>query len=183
MLINCSSFIVLWSIYRKCYEWNNTFTRSSIWARKKSHLRRWCEVLTEVTWPEVTWPEVTSVTCPVRKLRNIRPSGAFWPEVTTSRHRKRPCPQAALTGSRFCACPVFSRAFFLVVLTWLPDVTQGHLIPSGFSWVYATGSCATSVMTEGHVTPSEVSMGCSLRRPRPIILGNSASYIQHGDWN
>jgi hypothetical protein len=35
--------------------------------------------------------------------------------------------------------------------------------------VYATGSCATSVVTEGHVTPSEVSLGCSLRRPRPIF--------------
>jgi hypothetical protein len=32
--------------------------------------------------------------------------------------------EVALTGSRFCACPVFSRVFFLVVVTWLLDVTK-----------------------------------------------------------
>ena len=44
---------------------------------------------------------------------------------------------------------------FLVVLTWLPNVTEGHLIPSGFPWVcaYATGNCATLVVTKGHVIP------------------------------
>jgi hypothetical protein len=36
----------------------------------------------------------------------------------------------------------------------------------------ATGSCTTHVVTEGHVIPSEVSMGCSLRRPRPITIEN-----------
>jgi hypothetical protein len=36
----------------------------------------------------------------------------------------------------------------------------------------ATRSCATSVVTEGHVTPSEMSLGCSLGRPRPITIGN-----------
>ena len=46
----------------------------------------------------------------------------------------------ALTGSIFCACPVFLRIFFLVVVTWLPDVTKGHLTPSGFPLVFA---CAT----------------------------------------
>jgi hypothetical protein len=35
--------------------------------------------------------------------------------------------------------------------------------------VRTTGSCATPVMTEGHVTPLEVSLGRSLRRPRPIF--------------
>jgi hypothetical protein len=48
-----------------------------------------------------------------RKLYNIRPSRAFWPEVTKSRDWKRPCPEVALIGSMFCACPAFSRAFFL----------------------------------------------------------------------
>jgi hypothetical protein len=119
---------------------------------------------------------VTSVTCPVRKyvlrmrnrkLRHIRPSGAFWPEVTKSRDWNRPYPEVVLTGSRFCAFPAFLRAFFLVVE---PEVTRRSLDPlSVFPWVYATGSCATSVVTEGHVTPSEVSLGCSLRRPRPIF--------------
>ena len=118
----------------------------------------------EVTWPEVTWPEVTLVTWPeVTMSGSILCAwatgscaisalvGAFWPEVTKSRDRKRPCPEVSLTGSRFCACPDFSRVFFLVVVvTWLPRVTWP---PSGLSWVYASGSCATSVMTEDHVTP------------------------------
>jgi hypothetical protein len=63
------------------------------------------------------------------KLRHIHPSVAFWPEVTMSRDRKKPYPEVYLTGSRFCACPGFSRAFFFVVVTWLPDVTEGHLTP------------------------------------------------------
>jgi hypothetical protein len=110
-------------------------TGSSIWARTKSYLRRSDEEQPEVMWPEVTsvtWPELTLVTCPVQKcvlrmcnqkLRNIRLSVAFWPEVTKSRDRKRPCPEALITGSRCCACPVSPPRFFLVVLTWLPDVT------------------------------------------------------------
>ena len=40
-----------------------------------------------------------------RKLRNIRPSWAFWSEVTKSHDRKRPCPEVAMTGSGFYACP------------------------------------------------------------------------------
>jgi hypothetical protein len=93
----------------------------------------------EVTRPDVplvTWPEVTSVTCPVRKyvlrmhnrkLRNIRPSVAFWPEVTKSRDRKRSWPEVCSAHA-----PFFPRVFFfLVVVTWLPDVTEGHFIPFG----------------------------------------------------
>ena len=60
-----------------------------------------------------------------RKLRHIRPSVAFWPEVTVT------WPEEALFGSRFCTCPAFSHAFFLVVE---PDVTEGHLNPSEFPW-------------------------------------------------
>ena len=46
-----------------------------------------------------------------------------------------------------------------------------HLIPLWFPWVCActTGSCATYVVTEGHVTTSEVSFLFSLGRPRPIF--------------
>ena len=55
-----------------------------------------------------------------RKLCHIRPSGAFWPEVTKSRDWKRPYQEVTLTGGRFFACPAFSRAFFLVVE---PDVS------------------------------------------------------------
>ena len=103
------------------------------------------------------WPEVTSVTYPVRKyvlrmrnrkLRHIRPSGAFYPEVSKSRDRKRPCPEAVLIRSRFCACPAFPRVFFLVVVPWLPDVTEGLLTPFGVLLVCtcATGSCATPIV-------------------------------------
>jgi hypothetical protein len=38
-----------------------------------------------------------------------------------------------------------------------------RLLATGF----ATESCATPVVTEGHVKPSQVSLRCSLRRPRP----------------
>jgi hypothetical protein len=61
-----------------------------------------------------------------RKLRHIRLSGAFWPEVTSVTW-----PEVALIWSRFCACPAFSRVFFLVVVTWLPDITEGHLTTLG----------------------------------------------------
>ena len=70
-------------------------------------------------WPDVTWPEVTSVTCHIRKyvlrmrnrkLRNIRPSGAFL--TGSDPVRKWPCPEAVLIGGMFCAWPAFSPAFF-----------------------------------------------------------------------
>ena len=99
--------------------------------------------------------------------------GAFWPEVTKLRGRKRHCPEVDLTGSRFCACPVFPRVSFLVVVTWLLDVMKfdPFRVPLGVR------SCATPVVTFGHVTTSEVSLGCSLWHPRPITIGNPASYI------
>ena len=119
-----------------------------------------------------------------RNLRHICPSRAFWPEVTKSRDWKRPCPEVALTGRRFCACPAFSRAFFLVVVTWLPKVTWSL---RGSLWVYATGSCATPVMTEGHVTPlgsilgvfSTTSASYNPRKPRVLYLvtGTSRGYL------
>jgi hypothetical protein len=143
----------------------------------------WPEV-TLVTWPEVplfTWPKVTSVTCPVmkyvlrmrnRKLRHIRPSGAF---LTGS--DKVTWPEGALTGSRFCACPDFSLRFFLSSSNM---ATEGHLTPSGFPWVCAcaTGSCTTPVVTEGHVIPfgsvlgvfSTTSVSYNHRKPRILYL-------------
>ena len=137
-------------------------------------------------WPEVTWPEVTSVTWEEMALPESMlcacATGSWaisalvesFDRKWQSRDRKWPWPEVCSAHVR-----IFPRVFFLVVVTWLPDVTQGHLTPLGLPWVCAcaTGSCTTPVMTEGHVTPSEVSMGCSLRRPRPIILGNPASYI------
>ena len=46
--------------------------------------------------------------------------------------------------------------FFLsssTVVTWIPDVTEGHLNPSGFHWVCAcaTGSCAAPVVVVNNV--------------------------------
>jgi hypothetical protein len=92
-----------------------------------------------------------------------------------SRDWKRPCPEVGSAHAR-----LFPRAFFLVVVTWQPDVTLGHLTPSGFPWVYAcaTGSCATPVVTEGHVTPfgsvheafSTTSASYDHRKPRVLYL-------------
>ena len=47
------------------------------------------------------------------KLSYIRTSGAFWPEMTKSRDRKRTYSEVALTGSRFFACPTFFALFSL----------------------------------------------------------------------
>ena len=65
-----------------------------------------------------------------RKLWHIRPNGAFWPEVTKSRDRKRTCPEVTLTGSRFCACPAFFPLRFSLSSSTM--ATEGHLTPSEF---------------------------------------------------
>jgi hypothetical protein len=129
--------------------------------------------VTLVTWPKVmsvTWPEVCTISALV---------GTFdrkWQSHVTGRGhvRKRSWPEVGSAHERLFP-PAF---FFLVVVPWPPNVTEDHLIPSRFPWMCAcaTRSCATPVVTEGHVTPSEVSLGSYLRRPRPIIIGNSASY-------
>ena len=83
-------------------------------------------------WPRTIRATVTSVTCPVwkyalrmrnRKLRNSRHSEAFWPRWSW--------PEVCFAHGRF-----FSRFFLCssTVVTWLPDVTEVHLIPSGFPW-------------------------------------------------
>ena len=59
--------------------------------------------------------------------------GPFDRKWRKSRDRKKPCPEVALTGNRFCACPSFSRAFFFVVVPWLPWL-------SGFPWVCRSSS-------------------------------------------
>jgi hypothetical protein len=124
----------------------------------------------------VTWPEVTSVIvrkCVLRmhnrKLCHIRLSVAFWPEVTKSRDRKRHCPEVALTGSRFCACPTFPRIFFLVVVTWLPDVTECHLTPFGvpLDVRMRKRKLRNTCSDRRSCDPLEVFLWCSLRRPRP----------------
>jgi hypothetical protein len=76
--------------------------------------------------------------------------GLFDRKWRQSRDQKMPCPEAVLIGSRFCACPAFSpRAFFLSSSTMATGCDQGSLDPFGFPWVC---TCATPVVTEGHVT-------------------------------
>ena len=138
----------------------------------------------EVKWPEVTsftWPEVTLVTCPVRKyvvrmrnrkLRYIHPNGIFRPEVTSVTW---PADVLSVSGTYrkyVLRMPGFFRRFFLSSSNM---ATEGHLTPSGFPWVYATGSCATTVVTEGNVTPFGSVHG--------VFSTTPASYIQHGHRN
>ena len=128
-----------------------------------------------------TGSDVSHVPCPEVGSAHVQPevapyppSRAFWPEVTKSRDWKRPCPEVAMTGRRFSACPAFFRAFFLVVVTWLPKVTwslRGSLL------VYATGSCATPVMTEGHVTPLGSIIGVFSTTSASYNPRKPASYI------
>ena len=57
--------------------------------------------------------------------------------------------------SMFCTCATNSRVCFLTIssstvvqVPWLPEVTQGHVTPSGFPWVRACAieSCAISAL-------------------------------------
>ena len=150
---------------------------NSIWVQLKSYLRKWrqsrdrkchqsCAMSGSMFCASATG------SCAISAL--VGPLDRKW----QSRDRKRSWPEVCSAHAR-----LFPPAFFFLVVVQLyhgyrmwPKITWP---PSGFSWVCActTGSCATPVMTEGHVTPLEVSMGCSLRRPRPITIGNPASYI------
>ena len=120
---------------------------SSIWVQLSYYLR-WCCV---VVLPEVTWPEVTSVTWPEvmlvvvrkyvlrmcnRKLRYIRPSGAFWPEVTKSRDRKRNCPEVGSAHAR-----LFPRVLYLA--WWL----ELALVICLFYFHIVSRLCSTSKST------------------------------------
>ena len=105
---------------------------SSIWVRTKPYLR-WIEPL-RMTGSDRKWRQSVS-----RSMLCACATGSYvisalvWPfdRKWQSRNRKRHCPEVVLTGSRFCACPIFSHVFFLVVVTWLPDVTNGHLTSFG----------------------------------------------------
>jgi hypothetical protein len=68
----------------------------------------------------------------VLRMHNIRPSGAFSPEVTSdSPHQKwlEPCPKYVLRmpGSRFF---LSSSTTCSTVVPWLPGVTKGHVTPT-----------------------------------------------------
>ena len=157
----------------------NLMKVSSIWGRTKSYLRGSNGVQPEVTQPEVTWPEVTWLmslpevtmsgsilcacatgSCAISAL--VGPFDRKWQSHVTGRGlvRKCPWPEVGSVHAR-----IFPPRFFLNSRT---GCDQRSLDPfRGSLWVYATGSCATPL----------VSLGCSLRRPRPITLGNPASYI------
>ena len=106
-------------------------------------------------WPEVTSPVVmgsmfcacATGSCAISVL--VGPFDRKWQSHVTER---------ALTGSMFCAFPAFSRVFFL-----------------SSSNMATLGSCATPIMTEGHVIPSEVFSTTSAsynhrKTPRPIFI-------------
>ena len=167
----------LWGVINGLFNVRNAYIgNSSIWVQLKPYLRG---------SDHCAWPEVTSVTCPVRKyvirmrnreLRHIRPSGTFF---TAS--DKVTWPEGALSGSGpgrkyVLRMPRFFRVFFLSS-NMATGCDPRSLDPFGVLLVCTCGSCATPVVTEGHVNPSEVSLWCSLRRPRPITLGNPTSYI------
>jgi hypothetical protein len=111
----------------------------------------------------------------------VGPFNRKWQSHVTGRGpvRKWPWPEEGSAHAR-----LFPRAFFLVVVTWLPKVTWSL---RGSLWVYATGSCATPVMTEGHVTPlgsilgvfSTTSASYNPRKPRVLYLvtGTSRGYL------
>ena len=105
-------------------------------------------------WPEVTsvtWPEVTPVTCPVRKyvlrmrnrkLRNIRPSGAFWSGVTKSRDRQRPCPwtgdmtweKTSTSSSTPPQLTIHIRKYFVPNGEWTLHPTKRGVTLSLYEW-------------------------------------------------
>jgi hypothetical protein len=143
------------------------------------------KVLPEVTWPKVTsvtWPEVTSVMCPVRKyvlrmrnrkLHNIRPSGNI---LTGS--DKVTSLEEALSGSGLdrkyvLRIPGFFPSFFLSISTMATGCDQMSLDP-------LRGSLCVRMrnrkLCNTH-SSKQCWLRCSLRRPRPIIIGNPASYI------
>jgi hypothetical protein len=102
---------------------------------------------------------------PNRKLRHIRPSVFFWQEVTKSRGRNGPCPEVALTGSRFCACPVFSPRLFLRSSKMATGCDRRSLDPpSGFPWVWMRNRKLRNTRSSS----KQCWLGCSLRRPRHV---------------
>ena len=150
----------------------------------------------EVELPEVTWPEVTSVTWPEEAMtgsdvtiRHVVGRGPDWK-----------WPKYVLR------MPGVSRAFPLtmvvVQVTSLPEVSKGHVSPSGFPWVctWASGSCEMSslvgpfdrkwryetspVVTAGPVSPSgfpwvracviESALGVFSTTLCPTVRGNNS---------
>ena len=135
--------IFLTSSCADCLIWSNYCIMLVVYGYSSSHTLylRWIGPL-RMTGSDVTGSDVSHVTgsdvshcpgsmfcaCATGSCAISTLVGPFWTEVTPVTW-----PEVVLTGSRFCACPTF----FLVVVTWLPDVTEGHLIPLGFLCVCA----------------------------------------------
>ena len=135
-------------------------------------------------WPDVTGSDVSHVPCPEVCSAHAQPEVAqyppwwglligsekvTWPEEVFSR--------SGPDRKKILRMPRFSPRVFLsssTVVTWLPYVTEGHLIHFGvpLSVRMRNRKLRNTRSDRGHVTPLEVSLGCSLRRPRPITKGN-----------
>jgi hypothetical protein len=85
--------------------------------------------------------------------------------VTKSRGRNGPCPEVALTESRFCACPVFSPRLFLSSSKMATGCDRRSLDPpSGFPWVCMRNRKLRNTRSSS----KQCWLGCSLRRPRHV---------------
>ena len=101
---------------------------SSIWVRTKPRLWRYYRKSRDRPWPEmtlVTWPEVCSAHAQIH--------------------------HPYLSPAFFFGFPHFFLTIVVVQVVqvpWLPEVTKGHVNPSGFPSVcaFATGSCAISAL-------------------------------------
>ena len=88
-------------------------------------------------------------------------------------------PEEAMSGSMFFACPAFSRVFFLSSSNMATGCDQRSLDPFGvpLGVRMCNRKLRNTCSDRRSRDPLEVSMGCSLRRPRPITIGNPTSYI------
>ena len=113
-----------------------------------------------------------------------------WPDVALTGSDRKYVPRMS------CFFPRFFLSIAVVQVPWLTEVTKGHVIPSGFLWVCAceTESCAISILwncvpmrnrnlrnirpsgsfwevTSSSIgLPLEVEGGCSVGRPRPMLI-------------
>jgi hypothetical protein len=106
-----------------------------------------CSTVVQVLWlPEMTEGHVTPLGVPLcvrmcnRKLRNIRPSGAFWPEITSDRSSRNPC-----------GVPLGVRMRNRKLRNIRPNMTFSLEV--------------TSSNVTGRASPGTRSLGCSLWRP------------------
>ena len=152
---------------------------SSIWGRTKPYLRRIDEDRTiahDRKRPYRKWRQSCSLSgsmlcatgsCAIFAI--VRTFDRKWQSHVTGSGpvRKRSRSEVCSTHA-----PFSPPRFFLISSTMIKGCDQRSLDTFGSPWVCActTGSCATPVVTEGHVTPSEMSLGCSLGRPRPITI-------------